>query len=66
MPEYRAYQIGGDGLILDRFDLDCADEAEARATAQDMAVEYDVELWERAQRIAIYKRQNQRMQKGAG
>lgn len=61
MPEFRAYRIGGDGLIVDRFDLDCANEAEARATARDMAVEYDVELWERAQRIAVYKCQRQKI-----
>lgn len=65
MPDFRAYRIGDDGLIVDRFDLDCADEDEARAKAEDMAVEYSVELWERTRRIAVYRSQKHRTENGA-
>ena len=56
MPEYRVYQIRDDGLIVDRFDLVCSDEVEARAEAVKLAADYDVELWELSRRIGIFKR----------
>lgn len=57
MAEYRAYRIGDDGLIVDRVDLDCADESEARAKAEKLAANHDVELWERTRPIEVYKGQ---------
>jgi hypothetical protein len=66
MTEFRAYRIGDDGLIVDRFDLDCADESQARAMAEERAIDHGVELWERTRRIAVYKSQKHRMGRGAG
>ena len=55
MPEYRAYWIGDDGVIVGRVDLVCADESEARFEAEKLTVDYDVELWELDRRIEVYK-----------
>jgi hypothetical protein len=60
MREFRAYRIGNDGLIVDRSDLACASEDEARLIAERMAVEYSVELWEGPHRLAQYQRQKYR------
>ena len=45
MQQYRAYFIGPDDLILDRVDLVCVDENDARKQAKKLADAYAVELW---------------------
>ena len=54
MLEFAAYLIGEDGHIVNRVDLLCADESEAKTKAADLAIEFDVELWERARRIETF------------
>jgi hypothetical protein len=57
MMEYRAYLLGENGHIIERIDLFGADEGTARARAATLAIDHDVELWERAKPVAIYRRQ---------
>lgn len=54
MLEFAAYLIGKDGHIVNRVDLPCADESEARTKAAYLAVKFDVELSERARRIETF------------
>lgn len=46
MEEYRAFVIGTDGHIINRIDLRCADETEARRLARVAVDAYAVELWQ--------------------
>jgi len=54
MPEYRAYIIGSDGHVLSAVPLECADDAEAMKQAEQLVDGYDVELWQRARKIARF------------
>lgn len=60
MLEFAAYLLGDDGHIVSRVDLLCADESDARMKAAELAVRFDVELWERGRRIQLYPRQPER------
>ena len=53
--DYRAYVVSRDGHILSRTDLLCLDEKEAKERASQMVDGRDVELWQGASRIAIFK-----------
>jgi hypothetical protein len=55
MPEYRAYLIGEDGHFQDAVPLICADDAEAMEKAQRLVDTRDVELWERARKVATFE-----------
>src|SRR4051812_21416209 len=46
MEEYRAYVIGPDGHIINRVDIRCADEKEARRLAKIAVDGHAVELWQ--------------------
>jgi len=60
MLEFAAYLLGDDGHIVSRVDLLCADESDARMKAAELAVRFDVELWERGRCIQLYPRQPER------
>jgi hypothetical protein len=46
MEEYRAYIIGPDGHIINRVDIRCSDEEEARRIAKTAVDGHAVELWQ--------------------
>jgi hypothetical protein len=46
MPDYRAYIMGPDGLIQNRVDVQCNDDAEAIRLARQLVDGHDVELWQ--------------------
>ena len=54
MQDFRVFVIGGDGHVRNRIDLWCTDEGEARERAKQLVDDYDVELWHRNKRIAIF------------
>lgn len=60
MLEFAAYLVDDDGHIVGRVDLLCSDENDARMKAAELAVRFDVELWERDRRIELYPRQPER------
>jgi hypothetical protein len=55
MEEYCAYIIGPDGHILNRIDLRCESENEAKECALRLVDSENVELWQRDRRIAEFK-----------
>ena len=61
MSDYRAYLMGHDGHIVERFDLVCMDEGLARDKAEKLALQCDVELWQLARRIEVYPRRSVRL-----
>ena len=58
MQDYCVYIIGPDGHILNRIDLFCVDEDEAKEYAVRLVDGQNVELWQRDRRIAEFKRQH--------
>jgi hypothetical protein len=56
MQDYCAYIVGPDGHILNRIDLFCANEEEAKECAFRLIDGENVELWQRDRRIAEFKR----------
>jgi hypothetical protein len=52
---YRAFVIGRDGHVLQRHEFWCANDEEAKQHARQFVDGKDVELWNRDQRIAIFK-----------
>jgi hypothetical protein len=55
MQEYRAYVIAPDGRIKQRVDLACADDGEAKETAKQLVDGHDVELWQGARLVAVFR-----------
>ena len=55
MQEYRAYLVDPEGHIVGRTDLVCADDATAKEQAQQLVDGHDVELWQGAKKLAIFK-----------
>ncbi|WP_192740581.1 hypothetical protein [Bradyrhizobium sp. OAE829] len=58
MQEYRAYTIGSDGHIQQRFDLTATDEATAREQAKRLVDGHDVELWQGTVKVAKFTRKH--------
>jgi hypothetical protein len=56
MPIYRAYPVGPDGRFFGVNELDCADDAEAIAQAEQLVDGHDVELWERGRFLKRFVR----------
>lgn len=56
MQDYRAFLIGPDGRIADRYDLWCSDDEDAKERAKQLVDGHDVELWHRDHKIATFKR----------
>jgi hypothetical protein len=44
--EYKAYGIGPDGHIVDRVDLVCDDDGDAKERARQLVGVHPVELWQ--------------------
>ena len=57
MQEYRAFVIGPGGRVVNRIDLLCADEAEARERASRLVEGEAIELWEGPRRIERFEPQ---------
>jgi hypothetical protein len=55
MPEYRAYLFGSDGHIIKRVELVCTDYEAAKEQAKTLAEWHDVEVWQKARRIAEFR-----------
>ena len=55
MHAYRAYLIGLDGHIVSRVDLLCPDDKSAKDKAKQLVDGHDVELWDGAKKIAVFK-----------
>ena len=55
MHAYRAYLIGHDGHIVSRVDLLCQDDQSAKDKAKQLVDGHDVELWDGAKKIAVFK-----------
>jgi len=55
MQDYRAYVIGSDGRITDRFEFWCADDEAAKRQAQQYVDGHDVELWHQDRKILVIK-----------
>jgi hypothetical protein len=53
--EYRAYVMSADGHIIDRIDLLCADDDEAKERAKQLVDGHDIELWQLDRKIAEFK-----------
>ena len=56
MPDYRAYIIDSDGRFREAVQLDCPDDNEAVKQAEQLVDGHDVELWQRARKIARFDR----------
>jgi hypothetical protein len=56
MLHYRAYLIDSDGNFFDAVPLDCADDNDAMKRAEQLVDGHDVELWQRARKVARYDR----------
>jgi hypothetical protein len=54
MPEYRVYIVGSDGHFYDSVPLECDDDYEAMEKAKQLVDGHDVELWQRARKIARF------------
>ena len=54
MSEYRVYIVGSDGHFYDAVPLECADDSEALEKAEQLVDGHDVELWQRARKIARF------------
>ena len=55
MPDYRAYSVGSDGHFINAFELECADDTEAMERAKQLVDGHDIELWQRARKITVFK-----------
>ena len=54
MPEYRAYIIGPDGHFHSSVALECLDDEAAAEQAKQLVDGHDVELWQRARKVATF------------
>jgi hypothetical protein len=52
---YRAFVIGLDGHVIDRVDLFCASEEDARERARQLVDGHAIELWEGTRRIERFE-----------
>jgi hypothetical protein len=53
--EYRVYIVGSDGHFVSSVALECADDTEATEQTEQLVDGHDVELWQRARKIAVLK-----------
>jgi hypothetical protein len=56
MTIYRAYPVGPDGRFCGVNELDCADDAEAIAQAEQLVDGHDIELWEQGRFLKRFAR----------
>jgi hypothetical protein len=57
MPEYRVYIIGSDGHFQESVPLICPDDDVAMEQAKQLVDGHDVEVWQRARKIAGFVHQ---------
>jgi hypothetical protein len=55
MQECRAYVIGPDGHIQERFDLLCPDDEAAKERARLLVNGHDIELWQFGRKVETFK-----------
>jgi hypothetical protein len=55
MSEYRVYIVGSDGHFFKSVELECADDAEAVKQAEQLVDGHNVELWQRARKVATFE-----------
>jgi hypothetical protein len=53
---YRVYIVGDHGHFINAVEIDCADDAEATAKAQQLVNGHDVQLWQRGRRLGEIRR----------
>jgi hypothetical protein len=56
MPNCRLYILDSAGQFFDVIPLECADDDEAMEQAKQLVDGHDVELWQRARKVAAYDR----------
>jgi hypothetical protein len=54
VPDYRAYILDSSGNFCDVVRLECADDNEAMGQAKQLVDGHDVELWQRARKVASF------------
>jgi len=54
MPDYRVYITGPDGHFADVVALECVDDFDAKNQAERLVDGHDVELWQRARKLATF------------
>jgi hypothetical protein len=54
MTDYRVYVVGSDGHFQQAIPLDCADDAEAVAKAEQLVDGHDIELCQLDRKIATF------------
>jgi hypothetical protein len=57
MQGYRAYVIGRNGQIMDRIDLFCENDEDAKERAKQLVDGHAVELWDEARKVATFEPQ---------
>jgi hypothetical protein len=55
MPDYRVYIVGSDGHFVDTVPMECTDDSEAIEQAKQLVDGHDVELWQRARKVATFQ-----------
>jgi hypothetical protein len=58
MSEYRIYVIGSDDHFIEAIQLDCSDDKAAIESAKQFVNGHDIELWQRARKIANFERKS--------
>ena len=56
MADYTVYIIGADGHFQSAVQLDSPDDDAAKELAKQLVDGYDVELWQRDRKVAIFER----------
>jgi hypothetical protein len=54
MPEYRVYVVGTDGHFVNSHAIECSDDDAAMEQAKQLVDGHDVQLWQRARKIATF------------
>jgi hypothetical protein len=52
---YYAYVIGPDGHIMNRIDVGCDNDEEAKSCALQLVDGHAIELWQEARRVATFQ-----------
>jgi hypothetical protein len=55
LQHYRAFVIGPDGHVMNRIDLSCTSEQDARARARQLVDGQPIELWEGSRLIERFE-----------
>jgi hypothetical protein len=55
MLEYRVYLIGQDGHFESAVPLECPDDQTTKERAKQLVDGHDVELWQRARKVAVFE-----------